>query len=225
MSSSGYHPIRMRQGELFSCPEPSARAPIFERIEMEDAEVSLCQRFLTPDVARQVYEQLRVAVDWQQESYVMYGRETSAPRLTAWYGDPASVYEYSGLRHEPTPWGRMPMLSELRESIQIATAAQFNSVLLNYYRDGCDGVAWHSDDEADLGTRPTIASLSLGVPRVFQFKHRDRTELERIDVELQPGSLLLMAGDCQRCWRHQIPKRKNVRDGRINLTFRMCREI
>lgn len=225
MASGGYHRVGMFQGELFSCSDASTPVPTFERIAMEDAEVFICRRFLSQDVAQQLYQELRVDVDWEQESYVMYGRDVPSPRLTAWYGDPDSVYEYSGVRHEPTPWARTPWLSQLRESIQLATDAQFNSVLLNYYRDGRDGVAWHSDDEADLGARPTIASLSLGAPRVFQFKHRDRTELQRIDVELPPGSLLVMAGDCQRYWRHQIPKRKNLRDGRINLTFRLCREV
>ena len=192
---------------------------------MADAEVSLWLGFLPAAEAVQVYQDLRVDVDWEQESYVMYGREVASPRLTAWYGDPGRSYEYSGVRHEPIPWQRTPALSDLRERVQSATQASFNSVLLNYYRDGRDSVAWHSDDEADLGPRPVIASLSLGAARVFQFKRRDHAERPRIDLDLPSGSLLLMAGDCQRYWQHQIPKRKHLRDGRINLTFRWCREV
>jgi alkylated DNA repair dioxygenase AlkB len=213
----------MFQGELFDRPGSGSPAPGFERLDLPDADVRLCQAFLPRNTSSQAFEELRNDVDWEQETYVMYGREVPSPRLTAWYGDPGSVYNYSGVRHDATPWTRAPMLAQLRTRVQEATGAQFNSVLLNYYRDGRDSVSWHSDDETDLGARPIIASLSLGAPRVFQFKHRDRSDLDRIDLELQPGSLLMMAGDTQRYWRHQIPKRKKLRAGRINLTFRLVR--
>jgi alkylated DNA repair dioxygenase AlkB len=43
----------------------------------------------------------------------------------------------------------------------------FNSVLLNYYRDGNDSVAWHKDRESVLGRNPIIASVSFGQVRSF----------------------------------------------------------
>lgn len=212
----------MFQGELFDGSAPLAQSPSFEDLEMPDAELRLCRSFLSQKDAEAAYEELRSDVDWQVESYVMYGREIPSPRLTAWFGDADSVYTYSGVRHEPAPWASMPLIAGLRARVESVVGARFNSVLLNYYRDGRDGVAWHSDDEFELGVRPVIASLSLGVSRVFQLKHRERAELERVDIELTGGSLLVMAGDCQRSWSHRIPKRKNLRAGRINLTFRLC---
>ena len=214
--------LDMLQGELFDGSAPLAQFPSFEDLEMPDAELRLCRSFMPQKAAERAYEELRADVDWQVETYVMYGREIPSPRLTAWFGDIDSVYTYSGVRHEPNPWASMPLISALRASVEAAVGARFNSVLLNYYRNGRDSVAWHSDDEAELGAQPVIASLSLGVPRVFQLKHRERTELERVDIELPGGSLLVMAGDCQRYWCHQIPKRQKLRAGRINLTFRMC---
>ena len=150
----------------------------------------------------------------------MYGREVASPRLTAWFGDPRAAYAYSGVEHEPIAW--TPTLADLRSRVEHAADVSFNSVLLNLYRDGMDSVAWHSDDEPELGRRPVIASLSLGAARVFQLKHKHRPDVDRVDIDLPHGSLLTMAGDCQRCWKHQIPKRRGAdRPGpRINLTFR-----
>ena len=78
----------------------------------------------------------------------------------------------------------------------------------------------HSDDEAELGPRPAIASLSLGAERDFRLKHRSRRDLETVKLPLRSGSLLLMAGDTQRHWRHGIARQRKPCGPRINLTFR-----
>jgi alkylated DNA repair dioxygenase AlkB len=80
-------------------------------------------------------------------------------------------------------------------------------------------VGWHSDDEAELGSEPRIASLSFGAPRRFVLRHRRDPGLRR-DIDLVSGSLLLMAGATQRNYRHALPKSARVHDPRINLTFR-----
>jgi alkylated DNA repair dioxygenase AlkB len=95
----------------------------------------------------------------------------------------------------------------------------FNSVLLNLYRDGNDKVSWHADDEKGLGNNPTIASLSLGVTRYFDLKHKDNPEL-KMRIDLTPGSLVVMTGELQHNWLHQIPVQKTIKEARINLTFR-----
>jgi hypothetical protein len=95
----------------------------------------------------------------------------------------------------------------------------FNSVLLNRYRNGKDSVSWHADDEPEFGERPVIASVSFGGTRTFQFKHKKRKEL-KASVELTHGSLLIMRGDTQANWLHQIPKSAKPVEERLNLTFR-----
>jgi alkylated DNA repair dioxygenase AlkB len=86
------------------------------------------------------------------------------------------------------------------------------------YRNGEEGMGWHSDDEPELGKEPIIASLSLGAERAFDFKHKDSEYKQRI--YLQNGSLLLMKGATQKHWKHALPKSKKVLAPRINLTFR-----
>lgn len=191
-----------------------------ERFDVPDATLWLDRAFLGEVAADTAFEVLQRATPWRRESAVMFGREVEAPRLTAWFGDPGASYVYSGVVHEPLAW--TPALAELRTRVESVTGQSFNSVLLNLYRNGEDSVSWHSDDEPELGPQPLIASVSLGATRVFQLKHKTRTDLDRVDIGLSHGSLLWMGGDCQRCYKHQIPKRRgaNAPGPRINLTFR-----
>ena len=69
-----------------------------------------------------------------------------------------------------------------------------------------------------LGSCPTIASLSLGAARRFQVRHR-RTK-HTITVNLKMGDWLIMAGQTQRFWLHQVPKMAATVAPRVNLTFR-----
>lgn len=156
-------------------------------------------------------------IRWQKETITMYGNAIEVPRLVAWYGDTGSDYRYSNINHSPESW--TPVLRELKEKVERLLNADFNSVLLNLYRDGNDSVAWHSDDESELGKNPVIASLSLGAERDFQLRKKSNPSDKRV-VRLPHGSLLLMSGPSQRDWVHQLPKRRNVNQPRINLTFR-----
>lgn len=110
-------------------------------------------------------------------------------------------------------------LLELLNRIQTTDLNAYNSVLLNQYRDGKDSNGWHADDEPELGINPPIASISLGGERYFQFKHRTK-EKERYKIKLGHGSLLVMKGEFQHHWLHQIPKTTKKINLRINLTFR-----
>ena len=155
-------------------------------------------------------------LDWRQDEINLYGKQVLIPRLQAWYGDKESFYQYSGLSLAPIPWTES--LSILKDKIEKNTQFEFNSMLANLYRDQKDSVAWHSDDEEELGLQPTIASFSLGAERVFQLKHKITGE--RFKLPLQSGSLLIMAGDTQKYWQHAVLKQQRQIGPRINLTFR-----
>ena len=115
--------------------------------------------------------------------------------------------------------------NKLWARIEQACGGHFDSVLANLYRDGNDSMGWHSDDEPELGPQPLIASLSLGAERRFRFRRRRaRGEPtwpgDTLELRLPHGSLLRMAGDTQRLYRHDLPKMRAVVAPRINLTFR-----
>lgn len=166
--------------------------------------------------AEQIFETLLAAVPWQQRQVHVFGRAVDQPRLTAWFGDPGRRYQYSGLALEPEPWS--PTLSELKAVAESTAGCAFNSALANLYRTGADGVAWHSDDEPELGSEPVICSLSFGARRRFDLRHKESGQTIR--CELPSGSALVMSGPSQRYWRHQVPKTKRNVGARINVTFR-----
>ena len=154
---------------------------------------------------------------WQQHEIFIYGRHVKCPRLSAWYGDEAAHYTYSGYTMQPLPW--TASLREIKNIIETLAGSTFNSVLLNYYRDGNDSMGYHSDDEKELGNNPIIASVNLGVERDFIFKHKSDPSLKQ-SISLSHASALIMHAGCQEHWQHSLPKRTRITDPRVNLTFR-----
>ena len=134
-----------------------------------------------------------------------------------------ALYSYSNLSLHPKAW--TPTLLEVRNHLAETIERPFNSVLLNFYRNGNDSMGWHSDDEWETGLDPVIASISLGSPRKMKFRHRFDSKVSRFALELSQGSLLIMAGTTQKFWQHEIPKTKKLVGERLNLTFRFIRPI
>jgi alkylated DNA repair dioxygenase AlkB len=138
--------------------------------------------------------------------------------LIAWYGDRGSTYTYSGITLTPLCWTEL--LLDIKRRVEVVAQASFNSVLLNYYRDNRDSMGFHSDDEPELGDRPAIASLSLGEERTLILKHKLNKLFKPMRLRLASGSLLLMKGQTQTCWKHGIAKETRRCGPRVNLTFR-----
>jgi alkylated DNA repair dioxygenase AlkB len=148
---------------------------------------------------------------WKQTTQKLWDKEYLTPRLTAWFGDTDRIA------------GTLPWTVELqmiRERAEQLAGITFNSVLLNYYRDGNDSVAWHSDKESIMGSQPVIASVSFGQVRSFDIRNKaDHTET--YSVRLEHGSFLLMKAGLQERWQHRIAKSNKQMTSRINLTFRL----
>lgn len=200
--------------------EPKPRT--FEKHLLKDGEVWYMPNFMSSEKAGFYYNTLLNTINWKQEEIKMYGKVFPVPRKTAWYGYEGFNYKYSGILCNPEPWTKE--LLDIKKVIEFFIKEErFNSVLLNLYRDGNDKVSWHADDEKELGTNPTIASVSLGATRRFDLKHKDDPD-QKLQLELPSGSLVVMKGALQHHWLHQIPVQKKINQPRINLTFRTIRE-
>jgi alkylated DNA repair dioxygenase AlkB len=199
---------------------PSAETQPRQRMEfaLPDASLVLWEAFLPKTEADVLFTTLLQQTPWKQEAIRYYGKVYPLPRLTAWYGDPGARYRYSGIVNEPLPW--TPVLAAVRERAQAFTEYTFNSVLLNLYRSGADSLSWHQDTESELGDAPVIASISVGQVRVFQMRHKSRSDVDCLEIALPHGSLLLMRSGTQTHWQHRIPKTSRPVGARINLTFR-----
>lgn len=172
--------------------------------------------WLAPADAAQRFARLIGEVEWRQDMMGTAAGRVALPRLTAWQGEPDAVYVYSGIRNVPQAW--TPAVAELKAAAEATSGVRFNSVLLNRYRSGTDSMGWHADRERELGSRPVIASVSLGVARTFDLRHNRSGRMQ--SFSLKGGSLLVMKGDTQAEWRHRVPKEPGVSGERINLTFR-----
>lgn len=189
----------------------------FQKLSMPGADVWFAPALVPLNERARLFSQLRRQAAWKQQHITLAGRSIALPRLTAWHGDPGTAYAYSGIRNEPDPW--ISPLTDVRELLNFYVGTLFNSVLINLYRNGRDSVSWHADDEVELGVAPVIASVSLGASRKFSFKHRLDRSL-RHDMMLEDGDVLVMRGNTQQTWLHQIPKTTLAVGERINLTFR-----
>jgi alkylated DNA repair dioxygenase AlkB len=188
------------------------------KLNMPDADISYFPNFFSFEESKLLYHNLTEKIKWQQDFIKIYGKTIPLPRLTAWYGETEKNYTYSGILMKPHKWNNDLLI--IKEKIEKIAKVNFNSVLLNLYRNGADSVAWHADDEPELGINPVIASVSFGETRIFQFKHQENQALKS-QIALENGSLLLMQDTTQHKWLHQIPKTTKILKPRINLTFRI----
>jgi alkylated DNA repair dioxygenase AlkB len=162
------------------------------------------------------FSYLSTEIPWQQDVVKLFGKTYITDRKVAWYAEKPFIYRYSGQSKTALPFS--PTLIEIKSRVEKITGAEYNACLLNYYHNGSEGMGWHSDNEKSIRPNSSIASVSLGVSRKFQFKHK--THGLTLDLILDSGSVLDMRGETQEFWLHALPKSKKVLGTRINLTFR-----
>ena len=179
-------------------------------------ELEVIEDFYAVADCKRIYHRLLQEQDWPDNHYIVAGRQFTLPRLQTWHADPGVKYSYSNNLLETRSW--TSLLSDIRAKIELCLDFSFNSVLVNWYRNGEDYVGWHADNERELGEQPFIVSLTFGAERVFEFRHKKSLESGR--VILRCGTLLIMRPDFQHHWLHSVPIEKNLMEGRINLTFR-----
>lgn len=193
-----------------------------EYYEFPEELLEYTKDFLSEKEASELFNKLVSTTPWKQNTQKMYDKTVVTPRLTAWYGDSSKMYHLGNNDFQVNEWSTE--LIDIKKRIEKLTGYTFNSVLLNLYRDGNDSVAWHRDKESELGNRPVIASLSLGQVRNFDFRKVD-DHRKKYSLALENGSLLIMKGNLQVHWEHRIAKSARKMKPRINLTFRLIREI
>jgi alkylated DNA repair dioxygenase AlkB len=177
---------------------------------------------LTEPEATAAFTALLTELPWQHDEVRLFGKRIVTARKVSWHGDRPFSYTYSGIPRSAQPW--TATLAAIKTRIEATTGTTYNSCLANLYHTGTEGMAWHSDDEAMLLAHAPIASLSLGAPRRFDFKHKKDPSL-RASILLEHGHLLLMLNETQTHWLHALPKTKKIQAPRINLTFRTINTV
>ncbi|KDE03165.1 hypothetical protein MVLG_06322 [Microbotryum lychnidis-dioicae p1A1 Lamole] len=219
--------------------DPSYRLPFFQ------AHVYYVPEFVDPDVATKWYDELLVIPGWYQPTLKMYGKSiTQSRKICAYATDPALTVKYSGTTVDMR-YDYPPVLSEIQKMVEEELGVSFNHCMLNLYADGKVYIGNHRDNKENR----VIASVSLGAERTFIMTHappanysrRDKGESKSATIphnsdhegeedgsvllkshkwKLHHGSLVVMQGETQTYWKHEIPKEPKVKGGRISLTFR-----
>lgn len=191
---------------------------------METEDITYIPNYLTPQESEALFEHLKTEINWTDTVISESGQSVKLNRKVAYIADRQKEYFYANLRFE-TPNGTWtPLLAILKDRLNVQFGQKFNSVLLNFYKDGKDEIRWHSDKEFCLGEKPVIACVNLGATRKFWLQEK-RDNGEKWNVPLNNGDLLFMNEYCQENLLHAILKEKEVLEPRISLTFRHCAAV
>lgn len=181
-----------------------------------DGTVNYYGKIFSPKEADHFLKVLLETIEWKNDEAVIFGKKIITKRKVAWYGSEPFEYTYSNTTKRALPW--TPELISLKQKVELESGETFNSCLLNLYHTGEEGMAWHSDGEADLKKNGAIGSLSFGAERKFAFKHK--TTKQKVELLLEHGSLLVMKDTTQTHWLHRLPPTTRIHTPRVNLTFR-----
>ena len=195
---------------MFPASRPVAQSSLFQSVERVLADDERGRIGYTPGLvdartADEWFAELRDRIEWKAERRRMYDRDVDVPRLTAHFR----------LDDDATPG----LLDEAADRVAAATSSFFNSVGLNFYRDGRDSVAPHNDHLYELEPGFPIALLSLGSTRRMTIRAKEPPR-RVLHVDLEPGSLLVMSYETQLHYTHGIPKTRDDVGPRISLAFR-----
>lgn len=182
----------------------------------KDGTVNYHPMAFSPEEIHAFFACLSAEINWQQDIVKLFGKTYITDRKVAWYAEKPFIYRYSGQSKIALAFSQT--LIDIKLRVEKLTGSEYNACLLNFYHSGSEGMGWHSDNEKSICPKSSIASVSLGALRKFQFKHK--TQGQKIDLILDSGSVLDMRGETQEFWLHALPKNTRIKGERINLTFR-----
>lgn len=187
------------------------QASLFEsedRVLVDDERGSIvyCPAVIDAAASQRLFDVVFETAPWSTQTMWMYDRMVEVPRKVA-------RYDMACLPDE---------VRAAKIAVERVSDAVFTSVSCNFYRDRRDSVAWHNDHLDDMVDSPTIALLSLGASRPMMIRSKAAPR-SSWSVDLEAGSVLLMAGRSQEFWEHTIPKLRRDVDARISVAFRQRR--
>ena len=143
-------------------------------------------------------------------------RECFPPRYVSFFSNDSLGYSYSKqkTKSKKLTYNLQKMLDLVNERL----LSNFNGILINKYQDGNDSIGKHSDDETGLAPQGVV-SISWGASRKFRIRDKKNGKI-KLDYLTQNNEILVMSGDFQKQFTHEIPREKKVKEMRYSFTFR-----
>jgi len=206
-----------------------SKLPMYKLISSKKGGLLYIPKFYNKEQSDYYLDYIRIFQNPNKIEQKIKGRLFPLHRKILYYGE--KDYSYSGLTHKATgkiPKEFMRVLADIKHNNNITKLIKtknidfLNTVLINYYENENNSLAWHSDDEPELGPdnekNILVVSLSLGDSREFAIRSKDNKISSK--VLLENGDLVIMYGNFQKEFEHSIPKAKNKKKLRVNLTYR-----
>src|SRR3984885_5341878 len=133
----------------------------------------------------------------EEPPIIIMGKECRQRRNVGFFSDENEGYKYSGKIMIAESLSTIPILCKLLRDVNDTLDANFNGILINQYINGEKYIGAHSDDEKGLDPKNNV----------LKFVHK-------------PCTLLVMEGNFQKDFTHEIPIEKKVKGERISFTFR-----
>ena len=151
---------------------------------------------------------------------IVYGNVCHQRRNVGMFSDDSDGYTYSGQKAKSSPLteNMKNMLTLVNKKFNL----KFNGILVNEYLTGEDYIGAHSDDETDLSNNIVVA-ISWGHERKFRIRNKKTRKIE-CDINTVPYHYIVMEGDFQKEFTHEIPIQKKIKEKRISFTFR-CHQV
>ncbi len=206
--------LEKRLQNIIKLLEKLQYSPEFLLIDERKSKLWCIDNF-TPDL----YDELKTLLLEHEPPVRIYGKMGRQHRDIGFFSDTSEGYRYSGqiIKSQTLPL----FLQELLNHVNKQLDTKFNGILVNRYVDGTKYIGAHSDDESALDKEKSmVAALAYG-PGIRTFRIRDKmTKKVVLDYQHTPCSLLVMEGEFQKHYTHELPVQKKITQGRISVTFR-----
>lgn len=170
----------------------------------------------------------------ERHNIKLFGKTCTLPREQMVYG--VDNYSYSGKVFPSQP---IPLLlqcyidwaNEFESELANKDGTDYipyNMVLVNWYKDGSDYIGAHRDDEAQIIPQTNVMTISFGAERTFRIRHapkKGEATLDKVDYKVKSNSFLIMGGNFQEEFKHEIPKTKKILSSRISITLRKFKSV
>lgn len=151
--------------------------------------------------------------------YKRFNKMVKVPRGQASYTLNEDIhYDYGVSGGSPPNEVMCDRLKEITAKVNDALGTNFNTILMNVYKNGDDCIGFHKDNEKGWAPYTGFATLAFGAERDFLIKRIE--DNETTVVSHTNGSVIHLPYPMNHNHLHSIPKRKKVKDTRISLTFR-----
>ena len=194
-----------------------------------DSLVDYRDNALEPSLLGQLKAELK---DKNKIVYSPSARTVNSPDI-ALFGELPYVYNSLSKHVKPTPFTRSDTLFRVLDTVNSKLGCNFNSILINKYRNKNVCLPWHKDNESIVDENSPIASLSVGCTRRIRISDKNSDtnwqSSEWLEQKLHDNSIFVMKPGLQTRHYHMIdkgaedavPKEHGVR---FSLTFRRLKQ-